>query len=81
MKSVRQRQRDEVLSAHFGDTLVFKMARVRDEVIPAYIDIGPNGAFALSMMRVALDNAAKSMAAGDVVGMIAAYQDLKGFHT
>jgi hypothetical protein len=55
------------------------MARVRDQIMPAYLAIGAPGAFALMMMRRALDAAAQAMAEGDVVAMIAAYQDLKGF--
>lgn len=62
-----------------GEALPKEMARVRDEVMPAYIEIGPPGQFALAMMRASLDAAAKAMAEGDTVAMIAAYQDLKGY--
>lgn len=64
-----------------GDALPREMARVRDEVMPAYQAIGPTGTFALHAMRNALDVAAKAMAEGDVAAMMAAYEDLKGFHT
>ena len=56
-----------------------EMARVRDEVMPAYIEVGDPGKFALFMMRASLDAAAKAMAEGDVIAMIAAHEDLKGY--
>lgn len=62
-----------------GEALPREMARVRDKVMPAYIEIGPPGALALHLMRVSLDEAAKAMAEGDLPRMIQAYQDLKGF--
>jgi hypothetical protein len=62
-----------------GDDLPKEMARIRDVVMPAYEDIGPAGTFALTMMRLDLDRAAAAMAEGDLPGMIAAYQSLKGY--
>jgi len=38
-------------------------------LIPLYIEIGQPGAIALIMMRRSLDNAARAMAAGDLVEM------------
>lgn len=64
-----------------GDALPREMARVRDEVLPAYVEIGPAGTFAATLMRAALDRAAKAMADGDVAMMVRAYEDLKGYHT
>ncbi len=63
-----------------GDALPKEMARVRDEVMPAYLSIGPAGSFALACMRNALDNAARAMASGDVIAMLAAYESLRGFN-
>jgi hypothetical protein len=60
-----------------GDDLPRQMARVRDELIPAYQSIGPAGAFGLTMLRAALDRAAKAMVSGDVVEMLRSYQELK----
>lgn len=60
-----------------AEALPAEMARVRDEVLPAYLEIGPPGAFAVAMMRADLDRAAQAMASGDVVGMIRAYESLK----
>lgn len=64
-----------------GDALPKEMARVRDQVLPAYVEIGPPGAIAAYIMRASLDKAAQAMAEGDLVGMITAYNDLKGYST
>lgn len=64
-----------------GTALPKEMARVRDEVMPAYVEIGPPGALALMLMRRGLDEAAKAMAEGDVVAMLRAYEYLKGCDT
>lgn len=60
-----------------GEALPREMARVRDELIPAYQSIGPVGIFGLMMLRQSLDKAAAAMAEGDVVKMIASYNELK----
>lgn len=62
-----------------GTELPKEMARVRDVVMPPYIEIGPPGFLALTMMRADLDAAAKAMAEGDVIEMIRAYEALKGW--
>jgi hypothetical protein len=67
------------MSETLGEALPREMARVRDEVMPAYLEIGAVGMFALAMMRAALDAAARAMAEGDVVAMIRALEDLRGF--
>ncbi len=64
-----------------GDALPKMMAHVRDEVMPAYLAIGPAGAIALAMMRRDLDLAQKALAEGDVVAMLRAYQALKEYET
>ena len=69
------------MSDTLGDALPREMARVRDEVMPAYLEIGPAGALALALMRRDLDMAAKAMAEGDVVAMMHAYLALKDAHT
>ena len=61
-----------------GDALPLEMKRVRDKVLPVYLQI-PTGIFAASLMREALDQAEKAMAEGGGVAMIKAYQELKGF--
>ncbi len=62
-----------------GEALPKEMARVRDVLMPRYLEIGPAGMFALTLMRADLDRAAKAMAEGDVAEMIRAYQSLKEF--
>ena len=60
-----------------ADALPREMKRVR-ELIPLYAQF-PTGAFAIAMMNEALSRAEKSMAEDDVLRMIAAYVELKGF--
>ena len=67
------------MSDTLGEALPKEMARVRDEVMLAYAEIGNSGWFALNMMRRDLDAAAKAMSEGDVVAMMAAYQSLKEY--
>lgn len=62
--------------ATLGDDLPVQMARVRDQVMPAYREIGAPGAIALAFMRQDLDKAAQAMAEGDVAAMIAAHKAL-----
>jgi hypothetical protein len=62
-----------------GDALPREMARVRDEVMPAYLAIGPSGTFALTLMRAELDRAAKAMVSGDVAEMVRSIQSLQQF--
>jgi hypothetical protein len=70
---------DQTKQDALGEALPREMARVRDELMPQYIAIGPPGTFALMLMRQALDRAAKAMAEGDVVAMLRAHEELKGF--
>jgi hypothetical protein len=62
-----------------GEALPLEMARVRDEIMPAYQACGPAGQPALFLMRLELDAAAKAMAEGDVAEMARAYEALKGW--
>lgn len=57
------------MSNTLGDELPRQMARVRDELLPAYDSI-PAGALAATLMRADLDAAAKAMAEGDIVAMV-----------
>lgn len=68
-------------SRTLAEALPEEMARVRDEVMPAYQSIGPAGGFALAMMRADLDRAAKAMAESDTVGMLRAYEALCKYDT
>lgn len=62
-----------------GTELPKEMARVRDELMPMYLSIGPAGAPALAMMRAELDRATRALAEGDIVTMIRSYESLKEF--
>lgn len=62
-----------------AEELPRQMARVRDQVMPAYAAIGPTGSFALAHMRADLDRAAKAMAEGDVIEMLRACESLRGY--
>lgn len=77
--SPRPQSFGDTMTDTVGDALPREMARVRDVVMPPYIEIGPAGQFALALMRHDLDIAAKAMAEGDVVAMIGALQELKGW--
>jgi hypothetical protein len=68
-------------SRTLAEALPEEMARVRDLVMPAYVSIGPAGGFALAIMRLDLDRAAKAMAEGDTVGMLRAYEALTEYET
>lgn len=72
---------ERTLPDTLGDALPREMARVRDQVMPAYLEIGAPGLFALTMMRADLDLAARAMAEGDVVAILRAYESLKGYKT
>lgn len=62
-----------------GEALPKEMARVRDDVLPVYESTGPAGAFAVTLMKRDLDEAARTLADGDVIGMLRVYQSLKGY--
>lgn len=62
-----------------GDALPREMARVRDEIMPAYLAIGDSGKPALLLMRAHLDAAAQALAQGDLPQMIRVYEALKGY--
>lgn len=61
-----------------GEKLPEKIAFVRDELLPRYLEIGPAGAFAVTMIRLTLDRASKAMIEGDVVEMLRVYAELDG---
>ena len=62
-----------------GDALPKEIARVRDDVLPVYLEIGMAGIPAATLMRASLDRASEAMISGDVVAMIRVYEDLKGY--
>jgi hypothetical protein len=60
-----------------GDALPREMARVRDEILPLYQQIGPPGMFGAMMIQTDLNNAARALAEQDTVEMLRIYQVLK----
>lgn len=56
-----------------------QMTRVRDQVMPSYLEIGPPGLFALTLMRQALDATALALAEGDAIALLRLHEELKGF--
>lgn len=68
-------------SETLAEGLPREMARVRDEVLPMYLQLRgmPNVMVepAIAMMRADLDAAAKAMISGDVVAMLRVYKSLK----
>ena len=62
-----------------GEELPKEVERVRAEVMPAYQSVGQQGAVVLGWMRASVDRAEKAMASGDVVEMVRAYKELRGY--
>ena len=67
--------------SNLGEAIPWQMARVRDEVIPAYEECGPGGSFAVAIMKRDLDEAARALAEGDLAAMMRSYISLKNHHT
>lgn len=61
------------------DAVVGQMARVRDEVMPSYYEIGNAGKPALVMMRIVLDAAARALAEQDATKLLVIHEELKDF--
>ena len=60
-----------------GDALPREIERCQ-ELLVAYAEIGPAGAFGAAMIRRDIAAAHKAIMEGDVVAMIRAYEALKG---
>jgi hypothetical protein len=60
-----------------ADSIPLEQARVR-ELLGHYREIGPAGTFGAMMLEQALRRADQAVMSGDVIAMIAAYNDLKG---
>ena len=60
-----------------GDALPREIERCQ-ELLVAYAEIGPAGAFGAAMIRADIAAAHKAMMEGDVVAMLRAYEALKG---
>lgn len=67
-----------------GEALPREMKRVREVVLPAYYEVlkdAPMTAIAISMMQASLTAAEKALSDGDVIAIIRAYEDLKGYES
>lgn len=60
-----------------GEALPLEIARVRDELIPAYLECGIGGLPAVMLMRADLDRASKAMIEGDIVEMVRIYKGVE----
>lgn len=52
--------------------------RVREQLLPAYADIGPAGAFGSLMLKQSVARGEAAIASGDAVEMVRALEDLRG---
>ena len=64
------------MSESLGEALPKELARVR-QVLAIYNELGPAGAFGAMVIEDSLNAADKAIISGDIVAMIAAYEDLK----
>lgn len=62
-----------------GEALPIEITRVRDIVLPQYIETGAAGMFAIAMMRAELERASMAMIDGDLVEMCRSLEALKEF--
>lgn len=65
------------MTESLAEALPKEQERVRE--IVAIYDTVPNGHIAATMMRRSLAEAERAAASGDVVAMMRAYEDLKGY--
>jgi hypothetical protein len=64
------------MSGSLADEMPKQQARVR-ELLVAYKEIGPNGAFGAMMLERALKEADEASISGDLPRMIRAFENLK----
>jgi hypothetical protein len=67
----------EVRPTSVGEQFPLEQARVR-ELLTAYKQIGPAGAFGALMIEQALRRADQAAISGDVVAILRSYEELKG---
>ncbi len=64
-----------------ADDLQDEIRRVRDQVMPAYIQIGPSGCVALALMRKDMDVAINALAQHNATECLRMLEVLRGYHT
>ena len=65
-----------------GDALPREMTRVRTEIMPVYyakLATAPGEQFMIDVMNDSLDRAQTALAQGDLIAILRAYHDLKGY--
>lgn len=62
---------------NLGDALPWQIKRV-GEIRDEYLQV-PGGMFAAEIMRVSINKATRTLASGDVIQMMAAYNELKEY--
>lgn len=65
--------------ASLVEQLLKEITRVKEELIPAYRKIGPQGIFAIDYMCEACERATQAAASGDAAQMIKSLVELQGF--
>lgn len=67
--------------SNLAEALQQEIIRVRDRVMPTYIQIGMSGTFALAGMRADLNRATKALAEGDAIECLRVFKSLQEWHT
>lgn len=62
---------------NLAEALQAEVARVRDEILPLYVQIGPAGMFGAMMIQNDLNAAIRALAEGDVIACLRLYTTLK----
>jgi hypothetical protein len=75
---MKQRQEGD-MGENLIESIQGRVAKMREEYIPAYQSIGPEGVFGVAMMRAAIQRAEKAVAAMDTVEMVSSLQELRDF--
>lgn len=72
---------EPILPPTLGDALLAQITRVRDQVLPTYLECGRGGTYAVAMMRRDLDQATRALAEQDAIECLRLFEELKGWRT
>ena len=64
-------------STNLAEALQQEITRVRDEILPLYLAIGPSGMFGVMMIQNDLNAAMRALAESDVIACLRLYNTLK----